>query len=138
MKIHNVIHPNFFQKALIDPLISQVKKLRLIVNTKFLIQLLLWKTPQMGKFTHSFDKVLLEKHTLALYEEKTHIEAATLYQLRSDICKLHNYLIRIGVIMVDICSCKHKAELVDHFLFRCPLRTDQRHNICKLATKFNK
>lgn len=48
-----------------------------------------WTNPQIGKFTHSFDKALPGKHTLALYNGKTHTEAATLCQLRSSMCKLN-------------------------------------------------
>lgn len=73
-----------------------------------------------------------------MYKGKTHIEAAALCQLRSGMCKLNKYLARIGSIEVDTCSCKRETESVDHFLFRCPLWTDQRRNICRLATKSNR
>ena len=39
---------------------------------------------------------------------------------------------------MDTCSCRRELESVDHFLFRCPLWSNQRHNICRLATKSNK
>ena len=45
-------------------------------RTKFFTPPAVWKNPQIGKFTHSFDKAPPGKHTLALYNGKTHTEAA--------------------------------------------------------------
>ena len=97
-----------------------------------------WTKPQLGRFTHNLDKALPGKHTLELYNGKSHVEAATLCQLRSGMCKLNKYLARIGVIDTDTCSCGRERESVDHFLFRCPLWSDQRQNICRVASKFNR
>ena len=88
-----------------------------------------WLKPQIGN---------AGKHTLELYNGKSHDEAATLCQLRSGMCKLNKYLARIGAIEEDACSCGRESESVDHFLFRCPLWLDQRRNICRLASKSNR
>lgn len=85
----------------------------------FLSPPLPWVKPQTGKFTYSFDKALPGKHTLDLYNGKSHVEAATLCQLRSCMCKLNKYLARIGAVEEDVCSCGRESESVDHFLFRC-------------------
>ena len=90
----------------------------------FLLPLLPWLKPQIGKFTHSFDKTLFGKYTLELYNGKSHVEAATLCQLGSDMDKLNKYLARIGAIEEDACSCGRESGSVDHFLFRCPLWLD--------------
>ena len=97
-----------------------------------------WLKPQIAKFTHSFDNALPGKHTLEIYNGKSHDEAATLCQLRSGMCKPNKYLARIGAIEEDACSCGRESESVDHFLFRCPLWLDQRRNICRLASKSNR
>lgn len=97
-----------------------------------------WTKPQIGKLTHSFDKVLPGEHILALYNGKTYTEAATLCQLRFGMCKLNKYLAGIGAIEADNCSCGRESESVDLFFFRCPLWLDQRRNICRLATKSNR
>lgn len=94
--------------------------------------------PQVSKFTHSFDKTLPGKHTLELFNGKSHVEAATLCQLRSGMCKLNKYLARIGAIEADACMCDREPESVDYFLFKCPLWLDQRRNICRLAGKSNR
>lgn len=64
----------------------------------FLSPPLPWVKPQTGKLTYSFDKALPGKHTLDLYNGKSHVEAATLCQLRSGMCKLNKYLARIGAV----------------------------------------
>lgn len=89
-------------------------------RTRFLTPPKPWINPQNDKFTHSFDKALPGKHTLALYKGKTHIEAATLCQLRSGTCKLNKYLARIGAIEVDTCSCRRESESVNHFCLDAP------------------
>lgn len=97
-----------------------------------------WINPQLGRFTYSFDKALPGKHTLVLYNGKSHVEAATHCQLRSGMCKLNKYLARIGAIEKDTCSCGCESESIDYFLFRCPLWSNQRQNICKVASKLNR
>ena len=97
-----------------------------------------WINPQVGRFTYSFDKALPGKHTFELYNGKSHVEAATLCQLRSGMCKLNKYLARIGAIDTDTCSCGREPESVDHFLFRCRLWHSQRQSLCKLASKFKR
>ena len=94
-----------------------------------------WINPLVGRFTHSFDKALPGKHTLQLYNGKSHVEAATLYQLRSGMCKLNKYLARIGAIDTNTCNCGRKPESVDHFLFRYSLWHSQQQSLYRLASK---
>lgn len=86
-------------------------------NRMFLLPPFLSINPQVSKFTYSFDKALAEKHISELYNKKSHVKVATLCQLRSEMYKLKKYLARIGAIDTDTCSCRHKSESVNHFLF---------------------
>ena len=65
--------------------------------------------------------------------EKPKHQAAILCQLRTGICRLNRYLGVIGAASSTQCKCEKGVETVDHFLFRCPLWTEYRQEIRRLA-----
>ena len=104
----------------------------------FLFLLFLWINLEIGRFIYNFDKVFSRKHTFELYNRKSHVEAAILCQLRSEIYKLNKYLARIGIININIYSYKRKSESVNNFFFQCQLWHSQRESLYKLASKFKR
>jgi len=92
---------------------------------------LLYSTPR-GQFTKELDKALPQRHTRALYGNRTKEDAAILAQLRTNKCRLHGYLAKINASPTELCECG-QPETVRHFLIECPRWDHQRQALKQAA-----
>ena len=56
-----------------------------------------------------------------------------LFQLRTGICRLNSYLVKIQATDSDQYRCNCGSETIDHFLFRCPRWSNLQQEFKRLA-----
>lgn len=86
-----------------------------------------------GRFTREMDQALPQRHTSKLYNKLSASEASILVQLRSGHAGLNHHLHRIKQTDSAQCVCGYPKESVRHFLIDCPLWTEQRKILNKVA-----
>lgn len=72
-------------------------------------------------FTQLIDKVILWYHIISLYNKKLKTQASIIYQLKTWITYLNDYLLKMNLIDLEICLCKIKIKTVYLFLICCLL-----------------
>ena len=66
-----------------------------------------------------------------MYNSLTRKQGATLIQLRTEHCRLNQYLHRFKIVDNPNCECGHGIETVEHFLLHCRTHEKERKELRK-------